>query len=38
LLSGNRYPWTRDALASSGGLYVRLERGEAHIFAVRRVL
>ncbi len=38
LLSGNRYPWTRGALASSGGLYVHLDRGQSHIFAVLRVL
>jgi len=38
LLSGNRYPWTRGALESSGGLYVHLERGQSHIFAPRPVL
>ena len=31
-LSGERYPWTREALHQ--GLYVRLERGAAHIFCV----
>jgi hypothetical protein len=31
-LSGERYPWTREALHQ--GLYVKLERGAAHVFKV----
>ena len=31
-LTGERYPWTRQALHQ--GLYVRLERGAAHLFKV----
>jgi Alpha amylase, catalytic domain len=33
LLAGRRYPWSRADLAS-GGLYVRLEAGRAHIFSI----
>ena len=32
LLSGERYPWNRDAL--DWGLYVKLDKGAAHIFAI----
>jgi hypothetical protein len=31
-LTGARYPWAREALVD--GLYVRLDRGDAHVFAV----
>jgi len=34
LLDGHRYPWPRATLEADGGLYVRLERGRSHIFAV----
>jgi hypothetical protein len=34
LLDGQRYPWPRAAIETGGGLYVRLERGGAHVFAV----
>jgi hypothetical protein len=33
LLDGRRYPWSRVDLAS-GGLYVRLDAGRAHIFSI----
>jgi hypothetical protein len=33
-LDGQRYPWPRATLDADGGLYVRLERGGAHVFAV----
>jgi hypothetical protein len=36
LLDGQRYSWPRVTLDTDGGLYVRLERGGAHIFAVGR--
>src|SRR5262245_27783448 len=38
LLNDRSYPWTRGALEASGGLYVRLDRGHSHIFAVRTAL
>jgi hypothetical protein len=34
LLNGGRYVWSPSALVSAGGFYVRLERGQSHIFAV----
>ena len=33
-LNDRRYPLTRSALESAGGLYVRLEKGGSHIFEV----
>jgi Alpha amylase, catalytic domain len=33
LLDGRLYPWPRATLDADGGLYVRLERGQSHIFA-----
>ena len=32
-LDGHQYPWSRDALGQSG-LYVRLDKGAAHIFRI----
>jgi hypothetical protein len=34
LLNGGHYSWTRAALDAAGGLYVRLDGGGSHIFAV----
>ena len=34
LLNDRVYPWSRAALESAGGLYVRLDKGASHIFEV----
>ena len=36
LLNDHAYPWSRAALESAGGLYVRLDKGASHIFEVIR--
>ncbi len=35
VLDGREYPWERQALQDSGGLYIRLDGGAAHVFRVR---
>ena len=34
VLNDTEYPWARAALESAGGIFVRLNRGESHIFNV----